>query len=259
MHMPAQEHLFELPNPWRRCWRSYLDYNLSYYDWKGIMMQLPESIDVPVLDLLTKFEEWGRIITKPLLFFFGECKIVPVFCKLSLIIRKYPCRRTDVVGQLSRGLLQLREHLDSRRAVANHRDFLACHINRRVPGPLSLDQQHIPTRRQRDTPICSMNKLPFEIMKTLDIRPIPVTSKVSLMEPQWLLCYTSKSLTRQSICYIRLLFLHHLVKSWDATYSKARPRSLGLLSIEVGHVQLDHTYLMFSLYRTRSQNLKHRM
>jgi len=103
-------------------------------------MQLPESVDVPVLDLPTKLEERGRVITKLLLFFFGECKIGSVFCKLSRIIRKYPCRGTDVVGQLSRGLLQLREHLDSGRAVANHRNFLARHINRRVPGPLSLDQ-----------------------------------------------------------------------------------------------------------------------
>ena len=103
-------------------------------------MQLPESVDVPVLDLLTKLEERGRVITKPLLFFFCECKIGSVFCKLSRIIRKYPCRGTDVVGQLSRGLLQLREHLNSGRAVANHRDFLACHIDRRVPEPLLLDQ-----------------------------------------------------------------------------------------------------------------------
>jgi hypothetical protein len=103
-------------------------------------MQLPESFDVPALDLLTKLKERGRVITKPLLFFFGECKIGSVFCKLSRMIRKYPGRGTDVVGQLSRGLLQLREHLDSGSAVANHRDFLACHIDRRVPGPLLLDQ-----------------------------------------------------------------------------------------------------------------------
>jgi hypothetical protein len=103
-------------------------------------MQLPESVDVPVLDLLTKLDERGRIITKPLLLFFGKCKIGPFSCKFSRMVRKYPCGGTDVVGQLSRGLLQLREHLDSGRAVANHRDFLACHIDRRVPGPLLLDQ-----------------------------------------------------------------------------------------------------------------------
>jgi hypothetical protein len=33
-----------------------------------------------------------------------------------------------------------------------------------------------------------MNKLPFEIMKTLDNRPIPVTGQIRIMKLQWLLC-----------------------------------------------------------------------
>lgn len=103
-------------------------------------MELLERVDSPALDLLAKLNERGRVITKFFLFFFGECKIGSVFCKLGRMIRKYPRRGTDVVSQLSRGLLQLREHLDSGSAIANHRDFLACHIDRRVPGPLLLDQ-----------------------------------------------------------------------------------------------------------------------
>jgi hypothetical protein len=69
---------------------------------KQVIMQLPKSVDVPMLDRLTELPERGRVITKSLLFFFGECEVYSIFGKLRCIIGKYPCRGTDVVGQLSR-------------------------------------------------------------------------------------------------------------------------------------------------------------